>query len=307
MNDISQIFSSTTAGTGTSTVEAKDNDLLGKEDFLTLLVAQLQNQDPLNPDDPTEFTSQLAEFSSLEQLQNLNTSMEDLASAQLQSERLGAMELIGREVVYPAANFGLTDGSATIGYQVDGTASSVTMYIQDENGAVVDTLYPTELSSGNHFIEWDGRDKDGNQLADGRYSIILQANAGSDDSTVAISPLVRSEVTGLVMDQETGAAVLQTQGGEVHLSDIIAAYSIDSRTVTGATTGTTTEENNDTVTDDTTPPSTLPEEQAPASFSGVASEVYGVTRNATSSDKTESAPMDEDQIARDLLTHHLSG
>lgn len=292
MSDISEIFSlpTTSIAAPGSSVTAKDDDLMGKQDFLTLLVAQLKNQDPLNPDDPTEFTSQLAQFSSLEQLQNLNGSMEDLTSAQMQSERLAAMTLIGKDVVYPSSDFTLADGSATLGYQVDGSASSVSMYIQDSAGAVVTTLHPTELSQGNHFVTWDGLDSDGNQVADGNYKVIMQANSGSDDTTVAISPLVRSEVTGLIMDSGTGEARLQTTSGEVSINSIIATYNTEANT-TGIE----------------TVAKAISDKEKTSSTVEAVEEAAEITRIVTSSDKKESAPRDEDQIAVDLLKHHLSG
>jgi len=105
MTDIADIFTPPPALNTTPeyTNATSGADIMGKEDFLTLLVAQLQNQDPMNPDDPTEFTSQLAEFSSLEQLFNLNESIDGLADVQQKSDRLSSMELIGKEVVIPAA------------------------------------------------------------------------------------------------------------------------------------------------------------------------------------------------------------
>lgn len=292
MSDISGIFQTQTAATTGPSVKTKDDSMMGKEDFLTLLVAQLKNQDPLNPDDPTEFTSQLAQFSSLEQLTNLNTSMESLANAQLQSERLGAMTLIGKEVVYPSADFALTEGSATVGYQIDGTASSVSMHIQNEAGAVVATLHPTDLSKGNHFVEWDGLDNDGNVAPDGQYKIILQANADGDQSTVAISPLVRSEVTGLVMDPETGAAILQTTGGQVKLTEIIATYNKIAKTIAD---------------DELAASINNSDEEATSTTTETIAKVAEAAGTATSSNNTESAPKDEDQITQDLLTSHLSG
>ena len=292
MSNISEIFSPPTANTPETKAADKTADIMGKEDFLTLLVAQLKNQDPLNPDDATQFTSQLTEFSSLEQLQNLNGGMEDLAMAQQQSERLGAMDLIGKEIVYPSGDF-FFDGSKTeIGYQLDGAASSVTMYIQNQDGAVINTLDPTELSMGNHFLTWDGTDSEGNQVADGKYKIILHANAGGEDSTVAISPLVRAEVTGLVMDSETGAAILQTPGGQVNITDIIAAYKMEAQ----ISNQDDEEETAETESADDT-------ESAADSIA----DVTGAAGIAAPSGSTESAPTDEGQITQDILSYHLSG
>ncbi|MBU1232272.1 MAG: flagellar hook assembly protein FlgD [Proteobacteria bacterium] len=230
MSSVSEIYQfPSTAPAESSTTSTKD-EIMGKEEFLTLLVAQLQNQDPLNPNDPTEFTAQLAQFSSLEQLVNLNDSMTEMTDAQIQSDRFTSIDLIGKDVVYQESEFAFDGNPVDIGYQLDGTASSVTMTIQNEYGATLATLNPTDLEAGNHFMEWDGLDSEGNIVPDGKYHIVLQANAGGDETSVAISPLIRSMVTGIDFNTETGGATLYTQAGQVNLSSIVAAYEANSKT-----------------------------------------------------------------------------
>ncbi|MBV5306520.1 MAG: flagellar hook assembly protein FlgD [Desulfobulbaceae bacterium] len=209
----------TTAKTGTSTSATKTADIMGKEDFLTLLVAQLQNQDPLNPDDPTEFTAQLAQFSSLEQLYNLNESMAGLTTAQANSEKLSALSLIGKEVSYNGSSFTFEGDPVAVGYQLDGIASGVTLSIQDADGRTVKTLEAadTELKTGNHFITWDGTDMDGETVADGSYKIVLSATAATSGGSVAAAPLISSEVTGV--DLSNG--MLTTKAGEVLFNNLI--------------------------------------------------------------------------------------
>lgn len=217
-----QGLSSATALATTSST-ASDEEILGKEDFLTLLVAQLQNQDPLNPDDPTEFTAQLAQYSSLEQLVNLNESVEALAASNQTSDQISAMELIGKDVAYEGAEFEFTGDPVVIGYQLDGAASSVIVTIQNENGDTVSTLTPSDLTAGNHFIEWDGLDSDGNLLADGQYEISVLASAGEGESVTATA-LVQSEVIGVESDTDSGSVSLVTLAGTIGLSSILAAY-----------------------------------------------------------------------------------
>ncbi|MBU4236348.1 MAG: flagellar hook assembly protein FlgD [Proteobacteria bacterium] len=208
-----------TSSAGTTSSVAKKEDIMGKEDFLTLLVAQLQNQDPLNPDDATEFTSQLAQFSSLEQLTNLNKSMEGLTTAQANSEKLSALSLIGKDVSYNGSSFIFDGEPVGVGYQLDGTATSVTLSIQDADGKTVHTLQAsaTELGAGNHFITWDGTDQNGNLIADGQYKIVLEARAAGEDSSIAAAPLVRSEVTGV----DLSSGMISTKDGEVLFMNII--------------------------------------------------------------------------------------
>jgi flagellar basal-body rod modification protein FlgD len=205
---------------------------MGKEDFLTLLVAQLKNQDPLNPDDPTEFTAQLAQFSSLEQLYNLNDSMQALATAQGNSEKLTALSLIGQSVSYNGSAFTFDGMPVELGYQLDGTAANVTLSIQNENGQTVHTLQApsTELAAGNHFITWNGIDQNGTPVANGKYKIVLQASAAGENTSIAAASLVRSEVTGVDMSN----GMLTTKDGEVLLMNILKVFAPGSRPATAS-------------------------------------------------------------------------
>ncbi len=195
---------------------------LGQEDFLTLLVAQLQNQDPLNPSDPTEFTSQLAQYSELEQLFNLNSSMESLAKSQNNSERFAALSLMGKEVLVTGSKFSLNRYPTEIGYNVDGVASDITINIQNSSGTQVATLHATDLSKGNHFMTWNGLGKDGEKLPEGQYQLVLQAQSAGEETSVAVNPLVYSTVTGV--DLDNSGAMLITEAGEYSISDIEGVY-----------------------------------------------------------------------------------
>lgn len=209
------------SGTTTSTTTTK-SQTLGQSDFLTLLVAQLKYQDPLNPSDPTEFTSQLAQYSQLEQLFNLNDSMDELSTAQNNSERLSALSLMGQDVVVEGSDFTLGKDSVQIGYKVDGAASSVKLNIQNEKGKIVATLNATDVSEGNHFLTWNGKDSSGNTLEAGTYSIVIDATSSSGKSAT-VSPLVRSQVTGV--DLSGSEAQIVTKLGEYKVSSIYGAYS----------------------------------------------------------------------------------
>jgi flagellar basal-body rod modification protein FlgD len=236
-----------TTTTGTSTVAKKDT-VMGKEDFLSLLVAQLKNQDPLEPEDPTAFTAQLAQFSSLEQLTNLNTTMEGLTTAQTNSSRLSSLNLIGKDITYNGSTVTLEGKPVDIGYQIDGPATSVTISIQDANGKTVRTIQASdsELKAGNHFISWDGKDQAGNLLASGKYTIVLQASAAGEGASIAAAPLVRSVVTGV--DLSTG--IITTRAGEVLFKNIIGVMETNSSTPAASTLTNTT---NNTTTTGTTP------------------------------------------------------
>jgi flagellar basal-body rod modification protein FlgD len=233
---IESISQAATASSGKSTAKNKDDAVMGKQDFLTLLVAQLQNQDPLNPDDPTEFTAQLAQFSSLEQLFTLNESMNNFVTANDNSNRLSTLGTIGKDVAYTASSFKFSGDPIELGYKLDGQASAVTLALQLD-GVTVATLQGKELSAGNHYMTWDGLTKDGVKAPVGDYKIVLQAKA-VDGESVAVSPLIKSEVTGVDLGGEAGGTLI-TNAGEIAFNSIIGVY--DPTTPHAASTTTTTE------------------------------------------------------------------
>ncbi|MEN8189992.1 MAG: flagellar hook capping FlgD N-terminal domain-containing protein [Thermodesulfobacteriota bacterium] len=264
---------------GTQSPSVADNPaIMGKQDFLTLLVAQLQNQDPLNPDDPTEFTAQLAQFSSLEQLFNLNEGMDELAAAQSGSDNMAALSLIGKDVTYFGSKFNYSGEPVTLGYQLDGQAARVTLTIQAAGGAVVKTIDSRELTAGNHYLSWDGKDMDGNAVAPGDYHLTIQAAAAIDGSTVAAAPLIRSSVTGVDLDETEGNTLL-TQMGKVALNDIIGVFDTNISQQGYSQDGTTSNQSTSSVIED-----------AADTAQTVAEAVDTVTG-------TSSAPTDEEQPA----------
>ncbi len=204
-----------------SKTESTGETSMGKEDFLSLLVAQLQNQDPLNPDDPTEFTAQLAQFSSLEQLFTLNESMDNLVSSNAASDKISTLSTIGKTVAYQGGSFEFSGKPVEVGYQLDGAASEVTILLQ-KNSDTVATLEGTELTAGNHYITWDGLTAKGDPAPLGEYTIVLQAKAVEDGSVEAL-PLVKSEVTGVDLGGQSGGTLI-TNAGEISFNSILGVY-----------------------------------------------------------------------------------
>ncbi|MEZ4483687.1 MAG: flagellar hook assembly protein FlgD [Syntrophotaleaceae bacterium] len=214
MSTISEVTGSTNSGqlsaiTGSST--------LGKEDFLTLLVAQLQNQDPLNPSDPTEFTAQLAQYSSLEQLMSVNSNIENLASASQSQQQLSALGLIGREVIAEQGKFQLGDSTVTLGYELDAKADRVELHVQDSRGNSLAVVKPEDLSAGSHFVTWDGIGKNNLPVPPGDYTLSVLA-LDSNEEGISSQPLIKSRVTGV--DLDGSHSTLVTNSGSYALSKI---------------------------------------------------------------------------------------
>ncbi len=193
------------------------SDSLGKEDFLILLVAQLQNQDPLNPSDPTEFTAQLAQYSSLEQLMSVNENIKNLVSTSQSQQQLSALSLIGREVVVEKETFKLGDSDVTLGCQLDAQAHRVELHVQDSRGKSLAVLKPTDMTAGSHFVTWDGTDSNGLPVPPGDYSLSVLA-LDSNEEGIASQPLIKGQVTGV--DLDGSQSTLVTNCGSYSLSNV---------------------------------------------------------------------------------------
>lgn len=182
----------TSAYQSTDTENAETENDLGRDAFLTMMVAQLQNQDPLNPMDGTDFSAQLAQYSQLEQLINLNESMDGLASAYSQNSQEDVMGYIGKQVTGNVDTMNVNQGSVSGGFYNLGQPADVMISITDADGNTVKTLYDGQQSSGSHLVSWDGTNNAGDAVADGTYTYTVMANTGYGYSQVP------SSVTGTV-------------------------------------------------------------------------------------------------------------
>jgi len=187
-----------------SEVQSTEKNMLGKDDFLYLLVTQLKYQDPLNPLDSTDFTSQLAQFSSLEQLENANKNLEQLKYAQIDMNNSQATAFIGKTVFAYGDHVNLTDGVAkNIYFELASNADSVYLNIYDNSNNLVKTIENGPLNSGKNQLSWDGRDNAGNKVSDGNYNFEVFAYDRYDIpvDTVSYTESVISGVT--YIDGET--------------------------------------------------------------------------------------------------------
>ncbi len=160
---------------------------LGQEDFLLLLVTQLSNQDPLNPMDGQEFAAQLAQFSSLEQLITIGDTLDQSNAVNgllAQSMNSGvAAGLIGKEIEAEGVDLFVSEGKPSeISFELGEAAASLTVDIKNEAGQVIRTVDLGQRGKGEHAFSWDGKDTDGNEVANGKYSVEIHAAdaAGND-------------------------------------------------------------------------------------------------------------------------------
>ncbi len=212
-------ISQTASDASSTTKSAADNNTLGKDAFLTLMVAQLQNQDPLNPADGTEFTAQLAQFSSLEQLQNIGSTLEDFEVYQSVSNNIQAAGFIGKTITATGDTFGVNEGVAdTIRYDLEGDADSVYIQIYDSAGNFITDIDAGFQAAGEQQVTWDGEDEYGTAVDDGVYTFSVMAT-GADGETVGSTSYTTGIVSGI--DYESGETSLLVNGREVSISSVI--------------------------------------------------------------------------------------
>ncbi len=199
---------------------AKNN--LGKEDFLNLLVAQLQHQDPLNPQDNAEFVAQMAQFSSLEQQIGTNEKLDSLLSAQSNIEQMSAFSLLGEKVIVATDNFYLQGKSVELGFSLSGEAEDVSMDILDEDGEVVASFDMNDLEKGYNFITWDGTDNSGKQVPQGLYTMKINGT-DADGEDLSVQTLVKTVVDEVGCD--ASGSILMTNAGNIPFSGISSVVS----------------------------------------------------------------------------------
>lgn len=161
-----------------NTTQNKD---LGKNEFLNLLVAQLNNQNPLEPQGNGEFIAQLAQFSQVEGIEKLNTSMGAMLSSYQSSQALQASSLVGRKVIVPSEKAVVdTSESFKASLVLPVSSSNVYVNIYDNAGALVNRINLDDQAAGNVSFIWDGKDSDGNLMPPGTYKFEAQATYGSE-------------------------------------------------------------------------------------------------------------------------------
>ncbi|MFP4391109.1 MAG: flagellar hook assembly protein FlgD, partial [Desulfococcaceae bacterium] len=158
------------AATGTTETRSSRRNSLGQDDFLNLLITQLRAQDPLNPMDGAEFTAQLAQFNSLEQLMDVNRGIERLEAAVGQGRQLDAANLIGKKARVEGGRLQLTDGEgAVLSFSLSGEAAGVFGAVYDAANRYVATVEGGPTPAGEAQLEWDGTDDAGNPMPPGSY------------------------------------------------------------------------------------------------------------------------------------------
>ncbi|MGP9814340.1 flagellar hook assembly protein FlgD [Rhodopseudomonas sp. NSM] len=206
----------TTASTVAST--ASTTASLTSNEFLTLLVTELQNQNPLEPTSTTDFVNQLTSYANFEQQQTLNTNLTTLTTSLNSLLTLNSSNYIGQTVTAKADTGTLQDGQVSFGYSLDSAASSVTLTVKDSSGNAVWSGSGTTTSGTNSFT-WDGTTTDGTQLSDGgQYTLEVSATDSTGQSVYGYTT-VTGKVTSI--DNSTGTPMLNIGNTSVSTDNVI--------------------------------------------------------------------------------------
>ncbi|ALO46656.1 flagellar hook assembly protein FlgD [Pseudohongiella spirulinae] len=193
---------------------------LGRDEFLKLLIAQLENQDPTSPQDNGEFVAQLAQFSQLEESQKITQSFEQFSSAFQSTQHLQATSLVGRPVHVQSEVTMLTDsGAVSVLADFATAAQSANLTVYDNSGTVVDKFALGPQEAGKQEFYWTGTDANDQRYPPGEYRFELSANIGGVTEVV---PTYLSANVNSVTIEKSGNLTLNLAGvGSVSMSDVI--------------------------------------------------------------------------------------
>ncbi len=194
---------------------ARDYSEVSKLDFMKLLVAQIQNQDPMAPMDNAQFTSQITEFTMLEESQKMNANLENNILVSQSINNTAMLALVGKNVTVEGNRVSMNQGQATQSVIAAKGPGEATIEITDDTGHVVRT-FKADISTGLNDIQWDGM-LDNDELApDGDYSISVKVM--NNDIEVPFTTLMTGPVESL--RYENGVGVVSVGGAEFYVSEI---------------------------------------------------------------------------------------
>ena len=202
---------------------------MGKDEFLKLLTFQLQNQDPMNPMEQGKFTGELAQFSQLEQLTNLNKKFDEQNKTQSMQDKFYAASFVGKKVVTTGSTLQLkNDGDpGDVLFKLNGDASKVMIRVLDEKNNVIGEMWREGMSQGAHQVTWDGVALDGSPAVKGKYTAQVKAwtSLGEEIET-------RTQATGIVQSVsfDEGEPVLTVNNQKVYLRDVASFHTSDAET-----------------------------------------------------------------------------
>jgi flagellar basal-body rod modification protein FlgD len=211
----------TSSATGSASSTAATSAANLQTTFLQLLVAQLKNQDPTNPMDSSQMTSQLAQISTVQGISQLNTSLSSLSTQLSAGQQSQAALLIGSTVLAPGNSISVASGKAgTFGVTLSTATNDLTVNVVNSAGKIVNTIDLGKQAAGTIPVSWTPTDTAGNTLADGTYTISATTTDGSSSGTG--TTLVGATVESVVMQSSGTAGLVLSNGSTVGLTNVAA-------------------------------------------------------------------------------------
>ena len=188
--------------TGNTNANSATEETMAKDDFLQMFVTQLKYQDPLNPMENTEFTAQMATFTQLEELQNMNTGLDNMLNSNLMiSQSINnslATTLIGKDVRTTGNQFEFTadDSEKKLHFNLSEKSQNVKVHIYNENNELVRTMEKSNMDMGDSSMEWDGKTDEGTIAGTGNYSYAVEA-VNVDGVPIMATTFQKTRITGV--------------------------------------------------------------------------------------------------------------
>jgi flagellar basal-body rod modification protein FlgD len=263
---------------------------LGKDDFIKLMSVQLKHQDPMSPLKNEEMAAQLAQFSGLEQMQNVNRNLEKMSGAGEMRDSMQAASLIGKRVVTDAAKFKLTeDRKVDLNFELPGDIEQGKISVFDSKGAIVRDLLIDRMDKGKQSVKWDGRNEKGTFADLGEYTFKISAQNKLGQKVEAVT-----NTTGIVsgIEFDKGKAVLLVGSERIYMDVVSRIENIDAKPATPKV-------------DATNPAATMPGQLAAGDALPKADESAGWPSQMSAPDKEASLESSK-EVAKDSTTEELA-
>ncbi len=195
--------------------QERNTSEVGKLDFMSLLVAQIKNQDPMSPMDNAEFTGQITQFTMLDELSEMNDKLQENTMMVASANNTALLGLVGKDATVEGNRLTVTDGVATGNKLACDGPGTAEINVLDSNGNVVDTIHTT-VQQGLNDITWDCALEDSEMAADGQYT--LEVSVVNDEVDVNAITLITGPVDGLRYDNNVG--VITVDGEDYYVSEI---------------------------------------------------------------------------------------
>jgi len=195
------------------------SSIMGKDDFLRMLTLQLKYQDPLNPMSNDQFAAQLAQFSQLETLNNINENIQTEIVMSQSMNNSFMINMIGKDVKSYGDKLTLTEDGANMDFYLYADAFDVKVRIYDETGNEIAVLSGNAMKTGDRKVHWDGKTKDGDQALEGTYTFVVEPTTVNGER-IPVDTMNNGIVTGVTY--EGGMPYLMVNGSYVSLGDIVS-------------------------------------------------------------------------------------